>query len=476
MQKSIASAKIILFELNEVPLRIIDEFCKWRPDSFLAKRLNEFHQYETYAADETSLSPWKTWPTVHRGIPDQRHMIYNFGQDLGEVNKEYPPLWEILTANGVSTAVCGSMHSYPMPKSMENYAFYLPDTFAAGSECFPKVLSDYQSFNLEMTRASALNVSSKLPWESTLRFLAHARELGVRLGTFTELGKHLLAEKRRSSLKVRRRTHQSGLAFDIFINFLQSTKPAFATFFTNHVASSMHRFWAAAFPDDYQPEDFAVDSVWIRTYRGEIDFAMRKFDNYLARLADFVDRNTEYKLWIASSMGQAATRAQLVASELSLRHVGKFMSALGFQPPDWSVRQAMEPQCNLIIAPSRIEPFREALRGISVYGKPLCFRESGNGFFSLDFGQPGQPELDQCVSVGTRRLSFSEMGLENIEIEERSNANAYHIPQGTLLVYDPLDRRPRAARPQISTLEIAPTILKNFSVPVPSYMVQPANF
>jgi hypothetical protein len=476
MTKSSATAKIILFELNEVPFRIIDEFCKWRPDSFLARRLSEFHQYETYAADRTSLSPWKTWPTVHRGIHDERHMIQDFGQDLREVNREFPPLWEILAANGVSTAVCGSMHSYPMPKSMENYAFYLPDTFAAGSECFPKTLSDFQAFNLQMTRASALNVSRKLPWESTLRFLAHARKLGVRLGTFTELGKQLLAERRQSSLKVRRRTYQAELAFDIFINFLESTKPAFATFFTNHVASSMHRFWAAAFPDDYQPEDFAVDAAWIQTYRGEIDFAMRKFDSYLARLADFVDHNGEYKLWIASSMGQAATRAQLVANELNLKDVGKFMSALGFQTPNWSLRPAMAPQCNLVVAPGCIELFRQTLRGISVYGKPLGYRESMNGFFSLDFGHPGQPELDQCVTLGNRRLSFAEMGLENREIEDRSNANAYHIPQGTLLIYDPSDRRRREARPQVSTLEIAPTILKNFQLPVPSYMVQPASF
>jgi hypothetical protein len=30
--------------------------------------------------------------------------------------------------------------------------------------------------------------------------------------------------------------------------------------------------------------------------------------------------------------------------------------------------------------------------------------------------------------------------------------------------------------PQVSTLEIAPTILKNFAVPVPSYMATPTNF
>lgn len=31
--------RIILFELNEVPLRIIDQFCRWHPESALARHL-----------------------------------------------------------------------------------------------------------------------------------------------------------------------------------------------------------------------------------------------------------------------------------------------------------------------------------------------------------------------------------------------------------------------------------------------------
>jgi hypothetical protein len=37
---------------------------------------------------------------------------------------------------------------------------------------------------------------------------------------------------------------------------LERVQPWFTTFFTNHVASSMGRVWAASFPEE-----------WIRTYR-----------------------------------------------------------------------------------------------------------------------------------------------------------------------------------------------------------------
>src|SRR5207249_10380217 len=95
-------------------------------------------------------------------------------------NSEFPPIWQLLTQHGVSVGLCGSLHSYPLPKRMDDYRFYLPDTFAAGYECFPKDLSLFQEFNLRMARDSARNVSRKIPWTSAWRFLAASRQLGLR--------------------------------------------------------------------------------------------------------------------------------------------------------------------------------------------------------------------------------------------------------------------------------------------------------
>ena len=84
--------KIILFELNEVPFRIIDYFTDGHPESTLAKALPNCRKFETFSEDSGHLSPWTTWPTVHRGVPNDAHFIANFGQDLSEIDSEFPPV------------------------------------------------------------------------------------------------------------------------------------------------------------------------------------------------------------------------------------------------------------------------------------------------------------------------------------------------------------------------------------------------
>ena len=55
---------------------------------------------------------------------------------------------------------------------------------------------------------------------------------------------------------------------------------------------------------------------WIRTYRAEIDWTMRQADKMFARLVEFADNNPDFQVWVATSMGQAATKAEEVATQL----------------------------------------------------------------------------------------------------------------------------------------------------------------
>jgi hypothetical protein len=61
-----------------------------------------------------------------------------------------------------------------------------------------------------------------------------------------------------------------------------------------------------------------------------------------------------------------------------------------------------------------------------------------------------------------------------VTIDDSSGTTAYHVPQGVLLVYDP--RKPVSCprRTSISTLDIAPALLRAFDVSVPPYMQRPA--
>ena len=120
-----ARKKIIFLELNEVPHRVfVDSF------KTLNYRIgfNQLKYIPTISRDETHLSPWTTWPTVHRGVTYSKHLIGDLGQDLTASDKKYPPIWSVLQSKGYEVGVFGSLHSSHMEESkMANFSFFIPD-------------------------------------------------------------------------------------------------------------------------------------------------------------------------------------------------------------------------------------------------------------------------------------------------------------------------------------------------------------
>jgi hypothetical protein len=470
-----SNRNLILFELNEVPLRIIDEFCQWNPRSTLAKKLPNCTVYETISEDYIRLSPWVTWPSLYRGVNDECHMIEHFGQDLTEVDEQYPPVWKILTQHGIKTGVFGTLHTYPIPKNLSNYAFYVPDTFAAGKECFPSSIDVFQDFNLSMARESPRNVSGRIHWSKVLSMLGALPELGIRPQTFVSLAGQLAVESIQEYKKIRRRTFQPMIAFDIFMSQLERTRPRFSTFFTNHVASSMHRYWAATFPQDYKPQEYLFDKDWQLRYGMEIAFTMSKFDEMLSRLINFVDDNPSWQLIIATSMGQDATTAKPLETQLYIVDLPKFMSAMGLDQNSWSPRPAMAPRISVFIEPNCQERLHQVLSSIRINGQPVEWHSKDSGFFNIRLGQENLYEDDCRIEVLGEEMTIADLGMENVEIQDKSNTTAYHVPSGSLLIYDPKNRPPvhQSSRIQISTLDLAPFILSQMEVPVPDYMRSP---
>lgn len=462
------NSKIILFELNEVPWRIVDAFCGRHPHSFLARHVPQMRQFETLAADEGHLSPWITWPTLHRGIPSGQHGIHSFGQPLDEIDHAYPTLWQLLAEAGVPTGVFGSLHSYSQAERRRAFAFYVPDTFAAGSECFPDHLEAFQRFNLSMVQDSPRNVASQVRWGPAMRMLAQAPGLGLKPRTLLDAAGQLVRERLQPARRVRRRTYQALLAFDIFFRQLVRRRPALATFFTNHVASAMHRYWAARFPEDY--DQFGYDADWVATYCDEIDFALLKLDRCLARLARFVRRQGDYQLWITTSMGQAATTAESVQRQLYITDLERFMAALRVPAGAWQRRPAMAPDTSILVELAQAERFAAGLQTLQIDGRPVEWSRSQQNFFSVRLGHPDLHRRPVAVEVAGQPSTLAELGLANVEIEDRSYVTAYHIPQGMLLIHDPRQSVRSTHRTQISTLDIAPSILRHFEVAVPPYM------
>lgn len=456
--------KIILFELNEVPLRIMDYYRKMRPNSWIARNFAHFRKYETYSENGGHLSPWNTWPTLHRGVSNHKHFITDFNQDLNEVDREFPPVWKILSENKVKTGVFGSLHSYPLPANHEDYAFYVPDVFAAGSECFPKSVELFQDINLKLSRKSARNVDSSIPYKDALTLLAKAPSLGFKFSTMLDVAKQLADEKMDSWKTVRRRTYQTVISFDVFMKLLKTEKPDFTTFFTNHVASSQHRYWAALFPDEY--ENLAYDDEWISTYNNEILFTMDKTDQMLKQLGKFIDSHPEYQLVVTSSMGQDANECELLETQLYIVDHDKFFETLGFSNSEFEFLPSMLPQFNYSV--SNPERFKAALDSLVIDGGPVSYRELGNDRFSVDMGQNNVK--DTTVMVGDKKMTVEDLGMENVIIEDKSNATAYHVPEGSLYIYDPAGTHSEQADTSVPTCEILPNIMKNYGLKPSGYM------
>jgi len=465
--------KIIFYELNEVPFRILEEFCSWHPDSALAALMPKTRQVRTQSPDPLPLSPWITWPTLHRGVDIATHGIHHFGQDTASADQNYPPVWELLRKGGRSVGVFASLHSSPLPKDAAEYSFYVPDPFAQSPECHPPLLSHFQNFNLAMSRASARNVSTGIDWSSALAFMLRAPAMGLRFKTLADVGSQLLQERRQPWQRIRRRSHQTGISFDLFLKLLKQRQPDFGSFFTNHVASSMHRYWAAAFPADYDVHHHEPE--WFARYSEEIECSMQLFDSGLARLVDFVDRNPKYLLVITSSMGQAASEDEVKTQQLYLRDLPQFMSVLGLSESDWERLPAMDPEVSVVFKGDSFAACRAKMEDMKINGEALRFIEEEGGFVSLKFGDSNLDAETARVTLEGRSLRLEEAGLLLEQVEDEAGSTAYHVPEGSLLCYDP--REPGAAasageRPSYSTLEIAPALLRNFEIPVPAYMQQ----
>ena len=472
--------KLILIELNEVPYRVIDAYLRRRPDSVFSRLLSRSDQYVTFTEDRLALDPWISWSTMHRGVLDERHQILHLGQVLDEVDREFPPIWRLLRERGLGVGVFGSLHSSNIPPNAPSYKFYLPDYFDDKAFAHPRELLSFQKLNLTMTRASARNVTRRVPIGEFAKFLAAAPALGLTLNTARECAMHLAREAVDSSVRIRRRAYQPLIMADLFLKQLYSTRPDFACFYTNHVAASMHRYWAAAFPDDYQQRP---DQQWIRRYEGEIPFAMDVFDKILKRLVSFVDADPAYTLAVASSMGQAAIPAERTTEFLTITDLAKFMSQLGLPSDAWQPRPAMVPCACVVVkdeyrdrvvsAVNELVVNGQAMKGSKRPAAPLSYDERERGFFQfyVQFDSYCGPPY---ALVQGNAVELGALGLGLMAHEDGVNCTAQHVPEGALTVYTPAGNRSwNGSRDRISTIEVAPSILNFFGFDAPGYMRAP---
>lgn len=422
---------ILLLEINEIPWRLIDRYGDRPGLSNIGRLLKRAHQYTTVAVDTGELSPWVTWPTFHRGMNNERHGIKNLGQDPSTFKGK--PIWEEIRERGGSIGICGSMQSWP-PVDPGNGGFYIPDTFAHDESCLPSYLNPLQALNLSLVGMNGRVVSRALPGASKiLGAMTSFAKSGITPGTCARIAGQLLGETFDRSMVARRPIFQTILFWDVFRKHFDARKPpAFSTFFTNHIAGVMHRYWGDVFPEDFP--DRKVQSGESR--EPLMRFALKVLDSMLAEVLEWTADNPELVVVFASSMGQHAVhRGYHEGVELVVEDLALLMSCTGISRNDYIPLLAMVPQVAVEIENGEKRgKARRVLEG-AVCGEGQHFigvQELGSSL-SITVHTPTLKQMSgDSFRIDGRAVAWSAAGIRKQDIEP---GTGYHTPEGSLAVF-----------------------------------------
>lgn len=449
--------EVLFYELNEVPWRIIDLFVAAEPSSNMARLLRIGQSVTTVSAEPEHLSPWRTWPTLHRSMYTAAHNSFDVGQDPASFRGT--DLWDVVADAGLRVGLFGPLQSWP-PKTFPAGGFHVPDTFAPSPETNPPSIERFQRFNLAMTSDNAFSSDAALGIRDLLATGVDLLRRGLTPTSASALAAHLIREQKDSRYASARPMMQVVPAFDLYWRLHRQVRPHLSVFFTNHVASMMHRYWGHAVPEYAGDFGLEIDDVYARFV---LD-AMRLSDRQLGILMDHVGTDPDRELVVASSMGQGPIPDDLRGQQLLvLDDAGMLGRALGFAS---AVKHlAMYPACSIEVSDAEEAGALQAvLEDLSDSTGGQVFGEFGvNGpsvTFKMRMRADGAERDPVLVHQSTgRRIPFADAG---IEVKERLGGGntAYHVPDGIMVRWRP-GAAADSARRDVDVLDVAPSMLAN---------------
>lgn len=422
------SERLIIYELNEVPPKLLNYFIKINPNSNLAKLTKKSEYFITYTKDDGELHPWSTWPTVHRGVNNYIHNIRFINQDLS-LSKDYPPIWEILLNNNKKIGIFGSLQSYP-PLKGSNVSFYVPDTFAPSAECFPSELNDFQDFNLKLVSGNKA-IQKPLSYANALSFVKLILNGTISIKSSFKTFLHVIKEIINSEYKKRRSIIQPILGFELYFKLVKKSKPEFTTFFTNHVAGMMHRYWKDLFP-----EDFNSTKNKKSIHSKSIIKAMEIADKQIGKIYDLATQNN-MNFWVLSSMGQAAIDRGEYIEELFLESFEDLINSLELNAEEYELQLAMQPDiCIACKTKKSLQNLINSVKTLKDLDGNLILKKIYEPVgLKLNLSINRSKTLNKTNSIKFKNYSpcdISKFGFSHIS---RDIGTGYHIPEGIFIAY-----------------------------------------
>jgi hypothetical protein len=281
---------MIVIEANEIPKEVFDWYCK-NSNGILAKTISDFGVITTLLDDveEDFLYPSQAWASISTGSSASIHKIrwYN---DAKPGNNFY---WRDASKKGKNVALMNVLHTGSISdQETNNYDFIFPDFFCLKPEVSIKKYKKFQNFNHIMSVSSGRKASKKtLLLNSLISFLKYPSmsAWGLSFKDYNKWFSIFLSIKNDSETL---RNAQFILQQRIFLDIIKKgLGKDLAVFFTNHVASCLHRNF-----HDLTNNLKSDEQKKLKIYR-----SMKMLDDFLLEIKKL---NSNREILILSAMGQ----------------------------------------------------------------------------------------------------------------------------------------------------------------------------
>jgi hypothetical protein len=462
--------RLLVYELNEVPLKVLYRYAELRPESFVAFLLSNAFCAETKTKDQGELHPWSTWATLHRGVNNNVHKVMFLNQDLAG-SSPYKPIWQLLSDSGVTTGICGSLNSSHIPEATSSL-FHIPDTFSPHHQTKPRRIGALQHINLKLVAKSQGQTESSV----TLPDLAGLLPLLCPYGYITPdilvaYARQFLQEIKNPIHKKYRSALQAPLFFDAYKCLHSQYSPQYSSIFTNHVAGMLHRYWRYFFSaDPHVSRPHSEESLYSTFCLSALDIV----SSQLEALVHICNKSSA-DLWILSSMGQSAIDRGEHYPEYRLLSGKRLLESITEDPSVYSILPAMHPDLNIAASTSdQIEELKKALERLTVNKTSPLFRVRYQSEATINLIiDRSATQTSDLLYIDQERIDSESLGLQAIR---RDQGTAYHCPNGSFIHYSTSSEFAKGYSCEcFDTRVFAPAIMRRFSLAPKDYMLPTAS-
>jgi hypothetical protein len=394
------------------------------------------------------LEPWVQWATVHSGLPFAAHGAFHLG-DGRKIREKC--LATVLSDAGVRVGVFGSMNT--------NYTalngYFIPDPWDLDGRPQPHWLRPFfDTVSQQVQNSSKAGGLSKM---QLARFGAFMVRHGLRKSTIASIIRQLLSERADLAVAWRRASLLELIQYDLFRYLDRRFQPQFSTFFCNSTAHYQHYYWRNMHPKIFvvPPEGDAHPSL-----QTAIEYGYQQMDGLVGQFMKDYPNTT---LILCTALSQ---QPWTETTKCTYRPVdfSTLLRVAGLTAETIMVKPVMAEEFHLVFASaSAARQGQEALASLKVNEKPLLRLENrGHTLF-------GGCAITDPLAMRAHIVGFDGQPHQFSDMFHmvHSMRSGRHHPDGVLWIRD---GRHQQVLAKASLVDIAPTILERFNVPLPSHM------